>query len=295
MTALTGTIVKGIGGFYYVDTGSGVYECRARGRFRLEETCPLVGDRVEISADEKKQTGYVTDVFERKSSMLRPPVANVDQFILVLSASVPKPDPMLVDKLLLQARAAKVQALLVLNKCDEEDPDVAAAIEGDYAHAGIELLRTSASTGEGVSELAGRLKDRISCFAGQSAVGKSSLINALSPGLTLKTGGLSKKTDRGKHTTRHTELIELCGGYVVDTPGFSLLELLPMEPEELCQCYPEFTEYNGKCRFLDCVHLKEPDCAVKEQVEAGKIPKGRYERYCLLLEELKELKRRRYE
>ena len=291
----TGVIVKGIGGFYYVDTGDGVYECRARGRFRLEETCPLVGDQVAIAADDKKRTGYVTDIFERKSAMLRPPVANVDHFVLVLSASAPKPDLLLVDKLLLQAYNAHVGVLLVLNKCDEADSRIVAEVQEDYRCAGVELLLASAKTGQGIGELKDRLRGKISCFAGQSAVGKSSIINAVEPGLILKTGGLSKKTDRGRHTTRHTELCPAAGGYVVDTPGFSLLELLPMEPEALSLCYPEFSKRNGACRFLDCVHQNEPDCAVKAAVAAGEIPKGRYDRYVLLLEELKELKRRRYE
>lgn len=292
---MNGTIVKGIGGFYYVDTGDAVYECRARGLFRLEQNTPLVGDFVEFLPEEGKLKGYITAIGERRSRMLRPQVANVDQFALVVAASAPRPGPLLCDKLLLQAALAKVAALIVINKCDEASKAFLDAFSAEYASSGAKMLFVSARTGFGLDQLAAALKGRITCFAGQSAVGKSSLINALAPGVSLKVGGLSKKTDRGRHTTRHAELLRVAGGYVVDTPGFSLLELLPMDPAELCQYYPEMKDFLGQCRFPDCQHRAEPDCAVKEAVEKGLIPEGRYGRYLQLWAELKELERRKYD
>jgi len=292
---MNGTIIKGIGGFYYVDTGEAVYECRARGLFRLEENSPLVGDDVEFLPEEGKLKGYVTGIRERKSRMLRPPVANVDQFALVVAASVPKPDLLLCDKLLLQSALSGVSALIVANKSDEASTEFMDVLSAEYSGSGAKLLFVSAKTGDGLDALAASLKGRITCFAGQSAVGKSSIINALAPGISLKTGELSKKTDRGKHTTRHAELLRVSGGYVVDTPGFSLLELAPMEPADLCRHYPEMRGFLGECRFPDCLHKAEPDCAVKDAVSQGAIAKGRYDRYLLLLNELLEMWKRKYD
>lgn len=292
---MNGTIIKGIGGFYYVDTGEAVYECRARGLFRLEQNIPLVGDNVEFLPEEGKLKGYITDIRERKSKMLRPPVANVDQFALVVAASAPKPDLLLCDKLLLQAALANVSALIIVNKCDEAAEGFKDALLAEYKGSGAKLLFVSAKTGEGLSSLASELSGKITCFAGQSAVGKSSLINALAPGAALKVGGLSRKTDRGRHTTRHAELLHVAGGYVVDTPGFSLLELLPMDPADLCLYYPEMAKHLGECRFPDCQHKAEPGCAVKDAVNKGSIAKGRYERYLQLLSELWELEKKKYD
>jgi len=292
---MNGTIIKGVGGFYYVDTGGAVYECRARGRFRLDENSPMVGDHVEIQPEGGKLKGYVTEIFERSSKMLRPPVANVDQFALVVAASAPRPDLLLCDKLLLQAELQGVGSIIIINKCDEAEDELVGSIQEEYSRSGAKLIFVSALKKEGISELTDALKGRISCFAGQSAVGKSSIINAISPKIELKTGGLSRKTDRGRHTTRHAELIAAAGGYVVDTPGFSLLELSPMEPGELCRCYPEMRPFLGLCRFPDCVHAAEPECAVKDAVAKGDVPKGRYARYLALLDELRELQKKRYD
>jgi ribosome biogenesis GTPase len=292
---MNGTIIKGIGGFYYVDTGESVYECRARGLFRLEQDSPIVGDYVEFLPEEGKLKGYITAIRERTSRMLRPPVANVDLFALVVAASAPKPDLLLCDKLLLQAALSGVAALIVVNKSDEATSAFKDALLNEYSGSGAKVLFVSAKTGYGLDALSAELKGRITCFAGQSAVGKSSIINALVPGLSLKTGGLSKKTERGRHTTRHAELLRVAGGYVVDTPGFSLLELLPMEPGDLCLYYPEMKDHLGECRFPDCLHKAEPNCAVKDAVSQGRIPKGRYERYLQLLDELIELEKRKYD
>ena len=291
---MRGVIVKGIGGFYYVDTDQGRYECRARGKFRLQEKTPMVGDEVEIAPEKGKKKGYLQEILPRRNEMLRPPVANVDQFVLVLSASVPKADLLLADKLLIQAARAQVAPLVCLNKCDEADPEILRIVEEEYGALGCPFVRVSAKTGQGLEELSERLAGKLSCFAGQSAVGKSSLLNALLPELELETGGLSRKTDRGRHTTRHAELMRLKNGYAMDTPGFSLLEVEGMEPDELCQYYPEMKGLEKECRFAHCLHGAEPDCAVKAALERGEIARGRYERYLTILEELKELKRKRY-
>ncbi len=292
---LTGTVVRGVGGFYYVHARGQVYECRARGRFRLDEISPLVGDQVVIAPEEGKTTGFVTEILPRKNLLTRPPCANVDRFVLVLSAHLPKADLLLADKLLLQAALQKVEPMICLNKCDLASPDEIGALAKDFRALGAPVLALSAKTGQGMSELAGQLAGKISCFAGQSAVGKSSLLNALAPHLALETGGLSKKTARGRHTTRFSSLLPLCGGYAMDTPGFSLLDLAPMPPSELAQYYPEMAPYLGRCRFEDCLHDAEPDCAVKEAVRNGAFPAGRYERYKELLHELKDLYRRRFD
>ena len=293
MAQIKGVIVKGIGGFYYVDTEEGRFECRARGKFRLEEKTPMVGDEVEISTEKGKKKGYLLQILPRRNEMLRPPVANVDQFVLVLSASVPKADLLLADKLLIQAARAEVSPLICLNKCDEADPEILKTVEEEYGALGCPFVMVSARTGEGLPALSERLAGKLSCFAGQSAVGKSSLLNALLPELALETGGLSRKTDRGRHTTRHAELMRLQNGYAMDTPGFSLLEVEDMEPDELCRFYPEMKGLEKECRFAHCLHGAEPDCAVKAALARGEITRGRYERYLLILEELKERKRRR--
>ena len=199
---LTGTVVRGVGGFYYVHAQGQVYECRARGRFRLDEISPLVGDQVVIAPDEGKTTGFVTEILPRKNLLTRPPCANVDRFVLVLSAHLPKADLLLADKLLLQAALQKVEPMICLNKCDLASPDEIDALAKDFRALGAPVLALSAKTGQGMSELAGQLAGKISCFAGQSAVGKSSLLNALAPQLALETGGLSKKTARGRHARK---------------------------------------------------------------------------------------------
>ncbi len=292
---LRGRIVKGVGGFYYVNAGGTLYECKARGKFRVENMTPMVGDEVLFAPEEGKPKGYLSEILPRKNAMLRPPVSNVDQFVLVLSASVPRADFLLADKLLVQAEREKVLPLVCINKCDEADEELLGQIRNDYGSREMGFLMVSARTGEGLPQLKERLSGKLSCFAGQSAVGKSSLLNALDAHLNLETGGLSRKTERGRHTTRHAELLTVGEGFALDTPGFSLLELDGMEPEELCAFYPEMRAVESPCRFPHCLHASEPDCAVKAALARGEIPQGRYERYLLLLEELKEKRKRKYD
>lgn len=288
-----GRILKGVGGFYEVllDDERSV-TCKARGRFRNEKLVPMVGDCVEVSFPE---TGYasIDELLPRKNALLRPPVANIDQLILVAAASAPKPDWLLIDKLLIQAYALRVQPLLVLNKIDLPEEDVVATFRTDYASFETQLV--SSVTGEGLEALKERLRDKVSCFAGQSAVGKSSLLNALFPQLRLETGELAKKTDRGRHTTRLAELWPLLGGAVLDTPGFSLLELEEFSQDALNESYPEFQGRYADCRFAGCRHLAEPDCAVKNLLAQGALTTGRYDRYVLIQQEIAEKRRHRYD
>lgn len=294
---MEGVIIKGIGGFYYVQAeDQHCYECKARGKFRLDEMTPLAGDRVLFDADEAQKKGYLLEILPRKNELKRPPVANVDQFVLVLAASSPKPDMLLCDKLLIQASCVKVDAIIVLNKCDEADDVIFEQVREDYAGLDYPFLYVSAKTGEGIDALSKQLLNRLSCFSGQSAVGKSSILNRLCSSFELETGGLSRKTARGKHTTRASTLMKLDygEGYVLDTPGFSLLDIQDLPPEELALYYPEMQDYLGKCRFGSCQHVAEPDCAVKAAVAEGKISKGRYERYEQLMQEQTEKEKRKY-
>lgn len=288
-----GRIIKGIGGFYYVQGADGtVTECRARGRFRHDGKPPLVGDRVTI-LPQREGYALVDKILPRRNELVRPQAANIDRLIIVLSASAPQPDWLLVDKLLIQAKLSDIAPLLLLNKCDCADVDIQAAFLADYA--AFETLCVSAKTGEGLPRLRELLSDGVSCFAGQSAVGKSSLLNALIPGLALETGGLSRKTDRGRHTTRHAELLPFGAGALLDTPGFSLYAPEEMEQDALDACYPEFGSLPGQCRFAACMHVSEPDCAVKKMVGSGGMSRARYERYVQLAREFEQRRKHRYD
>ncbi len=289
-----GRIIKGIGGFYDVLTKENdVVTCKARGRFRKEGLVPMVGDLVEISMPE---TGYaaIDEVLPRRNALVRPPVSNIDQLIVVAAASAPKPDWLLIDKLLLQAHSLGIDPLIVLNKIDDGGSDVVSGFQNDYS--AFRTLLVSSKTGEGLDALKENLSDRISCFAGQSAVGKSSILNALFPEeLALETGGLAKKTARGRHTTRRAELWPLLGGAVLDTPGFSLLEIEELSQQELNESYPEFGDAPKNCRFAGCRHLSEPDCVVKELLKNGKLSQDRYERYAAIIEEIEQRRKHRYD
>lgn len=294
MSAIQGTVIKGVGGFYYVKTPEGVCECKACGRFRLEGITPYAGDRVELSPPTATSGGYVEEILPRRNVLTRPPVANIDLLLVVISAHKPKPDFLLVDKLLIYAKNCGILPALVVNKTDL-DVQTLECVRQDYAQSGAPILGVSARTGAGLDALKALIKDKITCFSGQSAVGKSSLINALCPALGLETGGLSKKTARGRHTTRHTELIYLpaLNAMVADTPGFSILQSADLEPEALKGFYPEFD--GTQCRFASCLHYKEPDCGVKELFMHGALAKARYERYIAILEELIERREKRYD
>ena len=292
---IKGRILKGIGGFYYIQGEDGdIYECKARGRFRKEGIKPIPGDKVIFTPPVQTQGGSIEEILPRKNSLPRPMIANIDLLMIVASAGKPEADLSLIDKLLLYAAYNHVPAAIVLNKIDTVED--AGTIPQEYSKCGAQILQISAKTGQGLDQLKELLRGKFTCLAGQSAVGKSTLLNAVAPSLGLETGGLSKKTDRGRHTTRHSELLELPGldAVVADTPGFSILECMDIEPEQLREYYPEFAAVTGECRFDNCVHDREPQCAVKKSVAEGIIPEARYTRYLNLLQELIERREKRY-
>lgn len=289
---MTGLILKGVGGFYTVLAGGTEYICRVGGRVRKSGLKPVPGDMAEFMLE--NGDGYIIGVCDRKNSFVRPAVANVDKLIVVLSASLPKPDLLLADKLLIQSAAAGIEPVLAVNKCDEPGEDEVNAIAADYLPTGYRFLTVSAHTGEGLDALKSVIEGSICCFAGQSAVGKSSLLNGLIPELELPVGELSRKTERGRHTTRHGQLWPIWGGAVLDTPGFSLLDMADIEPERLFEYYPE-SRFAEPCRYPSCLHVSETGCGVKPMLDGGQLSKGRYERYKLLLNELIERRRNKYD
>lgn len=289
-----GRILRGVGGLYTVlgDDDRQEYVLRARGRFRREGITPLVGDAVLFSPGQGEEHGWIDEILPRRSQCLRPPVANISLQILVI-APEPAPDLLLIDRLLVHAAQSNFTPVLCVNKADI-DKALAPHIESEYAASHLEVFATSAQTGEGIDALRARMRGEISCMAGQSAVGKSTLLNTLL-GLDLKTGGLSEKIRRGRHTTRHAELLVSGELEVLDTPGFSLLTIDPgMEPEHLQDWYPEYDELSHECRFQPCLHDREPDCAVHKAVDSGALDSRRYERYRILLTEVRETWGSRY-
>ncbi|NTV90752.1 MAG: ribosome small subunit-dependent GTPase A, partial [Clostridiales bacterium] len=273
----SGIILKGIGGFYYVLAEGAIHECKARGIFRKDGITPLPGDRVTISINAGKTTGNIDEILPRDIILVRPAVTNVNQVVVTISARSPVPDLLLLDKLLLTAAKEKLTAVVCINKIDLDENSEFTAIADSYRNAGYTVITTSSRTGEGQEELRETLKGKITVFSGQSGVGKSTLINNIMESCVMKTGMISDRSDRGKHTTRHAELIPLeGGGFLADTPGFSSFELAAMEPSILKTLYPEFARYEEDCRFSGCAHVNEPDCAVKAAVESGDISRDRY-------------------
>ena len=285
MTVMEGRIVKALSGYYYVDTGSERITCRARGKFRLDGTCPLVGDRVrmDLSPD---GTGSVREILPRRNYFIRPAVANIDLMVMLAAAVNPVTDPFLIDRVSALAAHHSCDFLLCINKTDLHRAD---ALYSVYSASGLPVIRTSAVTGEGLDDLRAALSGRVCAFTGNSGVGKSSLLNALAPELSLLTGEVSQKLGRGRHTTRHVELFALPNdGYVADTPGFGSFDIEQMEsirPAELQYCFPEFEPYIGKCRFADCTHRSEPDCAVSTAAAEGRIQPSRLDSYRRLWEQ----------
>ena len=291
---MEGSILRGIGSFYTVlcDEDGQEYTLRAQKKLRHQKLTPMVGDRVRFTPGQGEENGWLEEILPRKSLMLRPSVANVDMLMLVV-ASVPQPDLLLVDKLILRANAGNMQPAICVNKIDLGD-DLARQIEREYAGTQLRVFAVSAQTGEGVEALREAMRGKVTCLAGQSAVGKSSLPNRLF-GLELETGGLSRKTERGRHTTRRSEMMALDGMFVLDTPGFSLLELEEtMEPDAFAQLYPEYNSLAGECRFQPCQHDREPGCAVHAAVDRGELSPERWARYRELLGEVREKWKGRY-
>ncbi|OQB25164.1 MAG: putative ribosome biogenesis GTPase RsgA [Firmicutes bacterium ADurb.Bin182] len=291
---MKGLVLKGIGGFYTVWTPEGEIVCKARGRFRLDGITPVAGDEVEYEKEDSQ--GRIVSVLPRKNALIRPCVANIDRLAIVITASSPRPDLLLVDKLMLQAYMLSIEPMLVINKIDERDCELFNSVSEQYEAAGCMMLAVSTYSGEGMDKLRGMLAGKTTCFAGQSAVGKSSILNFLIPSLNLDVDTLVSRADRGKQTTRHAELWLIDnGGAVLDTPGFYLLDIDALEPEKLGEYYPEMRSHIRDCRFCECLHDTEPGCAVKPLIAQGKLSQGRYERYLELLEYFKTLRRRRYD
>lgn len=291
---MRGKIIKGIAGFYYIYAEDGkIYECKAKGIFRKDNQKPLVGDNVEISVlDEKEMEGSVTAILPRKNSLIRPAVANVDQAFVIFAMENPKPNYMLLDRFLIMMEQQGIPAVVCFNKKDlgtEEELDF---LYRTYTQCGYRVILSSALKGDGISEIHEILRGKTTVVAGPSGVGKSSLTNSLQGEIQMETGEISKKLKRGKHTTRHSQVIPVGEDtFLVDTPGFSSLYLTDMEEQELKNYFPEFREYEEECRFQGCRHIHEPGCAVKEALEADKISRLRYEDYLSLHQELKEKRR----
>ena len=291
---MQGRIIKGVGGFYYVDTGNGaVYECRAKGIFRKEKLKPLVGDYAQIEViDEKEKTGNVVKILQRKNQLIRPAVANIDQALVIFAVKEPNPNFMLLDRFLITMERQDVPVVICLNKEDLGQEEEIQEIVEIYSACGYQVLVTSAEKRQGIRELEQILKGKTTTVAGPSGAGKSSLTNLLAPHVQMETGEISRKLGRGRHTTRHSQMIPIDGDtYLMDTPGFTSFYVEDMEKEELRYYFPEFTPYEGTCRFQGCTHTHEPGCKVKEALQEGKINSRRYENYLEIYKELEEKRR----
>ncbi|NLL40187.1 MAG: ribosome small subunit-dependent GTPase A [Clostridiales bacterium] len=290
-----GIIVKALSGFFYVETEDGkIIECRARGKFRLEEKTPLVGDYVYID-NISDNTGTLAEILPRKNSFIRPPVANLDMMVIVASGTVPVTTPYLIDRIVAVAELRNCEPVICINKIDLDPGDELFDI---YSATDIKTIRTSAKTGLGMDELSAVTAGKICAFTGNSGVGKSSILNALKPDFRLSTGEVSKKLGRGRHTTRHVELFSLDNGAkVADTPGFSSFNFDrddELKPEELKFGFREFAPYLDTCRFRDCAHVKERGCSVINAVSEGKIKSSRHSSYVMMYEAAQEAEKNKY-
>lgn len=291
---MQGKIIKGIAGFYYVHARNGiVYECKAKGIFRKENIKPLVGDDVELEMiDEEHKIGNIQKILPRKSKLIRPAVANIDQALIIFAIVKPNPNFNLLDRFLIQMTKQGLPCIICFNKSDIATRQEQESLRKAYETCGFQVLFISVAKQEGIDQVERLLKGKTTTVAGPSGVGKSSLINCLYPDAEMETGQISEKIDRGKHTTRHSELFALGEDtFILDTPGFSSLDLFDVEKEQLKDFYPEFAAYEEQCRFRGCVHVSEPDCGVKKALAEGKISQVRYENYTLLYEELKAKKK----
>lgn len=288
---MTGRIVKGIAGFYYIKTENGeTYECKAKGIFRKDRMTPLVGDYVTVEVlDEAEKTGSITDILERKNALIRPASANVDQALVVFAAAEPEPNLNLLDRFLIMMQKQDIPTVVCFNKTDMVNDADIQLLASNYEACGVTVLFTSVLNDEGIDRIREVLKGKTTILAGPSGVGKSSMMNLLAPEANMETGVLSEKIKRGKQTTRHTELIALGEDtYLCDSPGFGSMYLFDIDYKDLKFYFKEFGEYENECRFLSCNHINEPVCGVKNALGAGKISKSRYTNYSLLYKELKE-------
>ena len=289
MNNVQGIVLRSIGGFYYVEAADTVYTCRARGIFRRHGITPVAGDRVMISVKEDG-TGMLEEVLERKNVLVRPPVANLDVLVLVASVCHPRTNTLVLDKMIAVAEKKGICPIIVINKSDLGDPT---ELEKIYHSTGLECFTVSANDPQSLIPLRQRLAGQICVFAGNSGVGKSSILNGIDPTLELSTGEISEKLGRGRHTTRTATLYHFADGYVVDTPGFSSLDMEQVESiskDELADCFREFEPHIGRCRFIGCAHYREPKCAVRAAVESGEIAQSRYDSYVLMYEAVKDKK-----
>lgn len=290
MEKKNGLIIKGIGGFYYVEAAGTVYECKARGIFRKDKITPLVGDRVEITID-NEEAGSIEKIFPRRNFLIRPPVANIDQLLLVVSVCEPSPSTLIIDKTIAAAEDKEIEPVLIISKTDLQDSQ---SLQEIYEKTGIHMLTLSSVTGEGVDAVRALLRGKISAFTGNSGVGKSSLLNRIDERLQLPTGEISQKLGRGRHTTRQVELIKLeKDTYVADTPGFSSIQMERydiVKKENLQYCFREFAPFLNQCKFSSCSHTCEKGCAVIQAVNDGLISVSRHQNYIAMYNEVKDIK-----
>ena len=284
-----GLIVKGIGGFYYVETADGIFECKAKGKFRKERIVPLAGDRVKIIVRDGEEN-TIDEIFERKNCLKRPPVANIDTLMIVVSVADPAPNTLVIDKMTVLAEKNRIEPVIVITKTDlgffDELMDI-------YEKTGYRVIAVSGKTGVGVDEVKALLENRLTAFTGNSGVGKSTLINAVCPELSLETNEISTKLGRGRHTTRQAEIFHVAGGLVIDTAGFSSLDFQGEDiilKDDLQYYFPEFDRFLGQCRFVSCSHTGDKGCKILEAVEKGEISRSRYDSYMALYNEVKDIK-----
>ncbi len=282
--------MQSIGGFYYIEAADILYTCRARGHFRRQGITPVAGDLVIFTPNVEGGVGALEEVLPRRNVLVRPPVANLDLLVMVASVCQPRTNTLVLDKMIAMAEKKGITPIIVINKSDLADPD---ELEDIYHKTGLDCFTVAATKPETLEPLRRRLAGQVSAFAGNSGVGKSSILNALDPQLVLATGEISQKLGRGRHTTRSATLYHLADGYVVDTPGFSSLDMEQVEPikkEELADCFREFDPYIGNCRFSGCAHYREPNCAIRQAVELGEIAPSRYDSYVTMYEAVKDKK-----
>lgn len=287
---IDGIIIKGIGGFYYVEAADGIiYECKARGVFRKEKITPLAGDKVEISVDENNKNS-IDKIYERRNMFKRPPIANVDKLVIVSSVCDPRPNLLIIDRLTAVAVYKNVEPIIVFTKNDLQSADEYIEI---YKNAGFKTFAVSNETGEGIGEIKAVIENGVCVFTGNSGVGKSSLINRMYPDFALETGEISKKLGRGRHTTRHVELLKINNGYIADTPGFSSLDFETndlIKKDELAFCFPDFSDYIDSCKFSTCAHVNDKGCRLIEAVNNGDVMRSRHESYVTMYNEVKDIK-----
>ena len=287
---IDGIIIKGIGGFYYVEAADGIiYECKARGVFRKEKITPLAGDKVEISVDENNKNS-IDKIYERRNMFKRPPIANVDKLVIVSSVCDPRPNLLIIDRLSAVAVYKNVEPIIVFTKNDLQSADEYIEI---YKNAGFKTFAVSNETGEGIGEIKAVIENGVCVFTGNSGVGKSSLINRMYPDFALETGEISKKLGRGRHTTRHVELLKINNGYIADTPGFSSLDFETndlIKKHELAFCFPDFSDYIDSCKFSTCAHVNDKGCRLIEAVNNGDVMRSRHESYVTMYNEVKDIK-----